>query len=171
MTGPRERSSPVTRSTSFRRGRPLRATILAQVRADTPVSAASASGASSSLASRRGRQPLSAIGSPRRTRANHLETVCRLTPAIAAASETRMPPPTHSQSSALPLGVNLALGCWDMGGPLAVRLDNSQHAGGLPICHCPGVNNLLAQDRSRRIICPISTRLALPLRIASEMLV
>ena len=29
---------------------------------------------------------------------------------------------------------------------LAVRLDNSQHAGGLPICHYPGVNNLLAQN-------------------------
>lgn len=27
---------------------------------------------------------------------------------------------------------------------LAVRLDNSQHAGGLSICHYPGVNNLLA---------------------------
>ena len=70
-----------------------------------------------SLASRRGRQPLSAIGSPRRARASHLWAVWRLMPAIAAASETRMPPSTRSQSGALPLGVNLALGCWDMGGP------------------------------------------------------
>ena len=112
---------------------PLRATILAQVRAGTPVSADSASGASSSLvlasatrasasggvslASRRGRQPLSVMGSPRRARASHLWAVWRLTPAIAAASAMRMPPPTRSQSSALPLGVSLALGCWDMGGP------------------------------------------------------
>ena len=117
---------------SSRRGRPLRATILAQVRAGTPVSADSASGASSSLvlasatrasasagvslASRRGRQPLSVMGSPRRARASHLWAVWRLTPAIAAASAMRMPP-TRSQSSALPLGVSLALGCRDMGGP------------------------------------------------------
>lgn len=38
-------------------------------------------------------------------------------PRPRAASETRMPPPTRSQSGALPLGVNLALGCWDMEGP------------------------------------------------------
>ena len=48
VTGPRARTSPVTRSTSARRGRPRLATILTQVRAGTPVAAASPSGASSS---------------------------------------------------------------------------------------------------------------------------
>ena len=45
----------------------------------------------------------------------------------------------------LPLGVSLALGCWDTGGPLlAGNLDNSQLGGDLPICRYSDVNNLLA---------------------------
>lgn len=50
----------------------------------------------------------SAIGSPRPTRASHLWAVWRLTP------------PTRSQSSALPLGVSLTLGCCDMGDPFSL---------------------------------------------------
>lgn len=135
--GPRDRTSPVTRSTSASLGRPLLATILAQVRAGTPVSAANASSAGRrlalasatrsstsagvSLASLRGRLPRSDMASPRRARASHLRAVWRLTPAIAAASVTRTPPPTRSQSSSLPLGAGLALGRWDMGGPSSLR--------------------------------------------------
>ena len=117
----------MTRSTSASLGSPLLATILAQVRAGTPVSAASASGARSSLArasatrssssggvslaSVSGLHFLSDMGSPARRLRSHLWAVCRLTPAIAAASATRMPPATRSQRSSLPIGVSLALGC------------------------------------------------------------
>ena len=48
VTGPRRRTSPVTRSTSASLGIPRLATILAQVWVGTPVAAASPGGASSS---------------------------------------------------------------------------------------------------------------------------
>ena len=103
------------------------------MRAGTPVSAASASGASSrerlasatlpsasagvDLASLRGLLLLSVIGSPRRARASHLLAVCRLTPIWRATDETPSPPATLETSVSRPLGVSLALGCCDMGWP------------------------------------------------------
>ena len=137
MTGPRRLASPVTRSTSASLGSPERATILAQVRAGTPVSAESASGASSrerlaamtrasasagvDLASLRGLLVLSDIGSPLRARASHLLAVWRLTPIWRAASATPAPASMRETSVSLPLGVSLALGCWDMGWPPSLQ--------------------------------------------------
>lgn len=119
------------------RGKPERATILAQVRAGTPVAAARASGARSieeraprtrasvssgvDLASLRGLLGRSDIGSPRRALASHFEAVCLLTPAWRAASETCAPAATQLHSSSRPRGVSLALGCWDMGWPPSLQ--------------------------------------------------
>ena len=103
------------------------------MRAGTPVSAASASGASSierlasrtlfsvsggvSLASLRGLLDRSDIGSQRLARASHLLAVWRLTPIWRAASATPAPDSTRETKVSRPLGVNLALGCCDMGWP------------------------------------------------------
>ena len=136
--GALQRTSPVTRLTSARRGSPERATILAQVRAGTPVAVARASGASSiprlasrtlvsssggvSRASLRGRLLRSDIGSPRRARASHFEAVWRLTPIWRVTSETRSPPATRETSVSRPRGVSLALGCCHMGGPPRLQI-------------------------------------------------
>ena len=85
----RRPASVITSSTSARRGRPERATILAPVRAGTPVAVERQSGAGGierrtsrtrrsasggvSLASLRGRLPRSDMGSPRLARTSHLE--------------------------------------------------------------------------------------------------
>lgn len=53
------------------------------------------------------------------------------------------PGPVHPLEGSLPrprmrqppLGVSLASGCCSMGGPFAMNLDSSQHAGAPPICH------------------------------------
>ena len=97
------------------------------MRAGTPVTAASAGGASSivRLASRtrasasggvapaslRGLLLRSDIGSPRLARASHFEAVCLLTPIWRAASATPSPDVTRETSVSRPLGVSLALGC------------------------------------------------------------
>lgn len=107
------------------------------MRAGTPVSAASAVGASSmerlasrtlssasvgvSLASLRGLLLRSDIGSPRLARASHFEAVWRLTPIWRAASATPRPDPMRETSVSRPLGVSLALGCWDMGWPPSLQ--------------------------------------------------
>lgn len=70
-----------------------------------------------SLASVAGLLLRSDIGSPRLARASHLPAVWRLTPIWRAASATPVPDPMRETSVSRPLGVSLALGCCDMGGP------------------------------------------------------
>ena len=81
---------------------------------------ASASGGVS-RASLRGLQLLSDMGSPLRARASHLLAVWRLTPIWRAASATPAPASMRETSVSRPLGVSLALGCWDMGGPPSLQ--------------------------------------------------
>ena len=157
------------RPRSPRRGVPRRATVVAHGLAGTPVSVCNASGAISSrralttlsstsggvsLARRRGEQPLSDIGSPRLARPSHLCAVCRLTPAIAAASKTVTPERTLETRDTSPRGQPCA-GMLGHGRPLlAENLDNSEFGVGLPICHYLGVSNLLAlnsQGARRRL--------------------
>lgn len=123
----------MARSTSASLGIPRLATILAHVRAGTPVAAASPSGASSiderasqtrsstsrgvGLASLRGGLLRSGAPSPRRARASHLPAVWRLTPICLAASATGTPDSIRETRVSRPLGVSLALGCCSMGGP------------------------------------------------------
>ena len=60
------------------------------------------------------------MGSPRLALASHLLAVCRLTPTCLVTSATGSPASTRStMRSRPPLGVSLALGCRDMGGPLS----------------------------------------------------
>lgn len=69
------------------------------------------------LASARGLPGRSDIGSPLRARASRFEAVWRLTPIWRAVSATPAPDPMRETSVSRPLGVSLALGCWDMGWP------------------------------------------------------
>ncbi len=73
------------------------------------------------LASLRGLLGRSDIGSPLRARASHLLAVWRLTLIWRAASATPTPDPMRETSVSLPLGVSLALGCWDMGWPPSLQ--------------------------------------------------
>lgn len=72
-------------------------------------------------ASLRGLLGRSDSGSPRRARESHFEAVWRPTPIWRATADTRSPPATREASSSRPLGVSLALGCWDMGGPPSLQ--------------------------------------------------
>lgn len=69
-----------------------------------------------SFASVRGRLGQSAIGSPALALASHLPAVRLLTPTWRATSDTGSPASMRSTMRSRPLGVSLALGCWDMGG-------------------------------------------------------
>lgn len=124
----------MTRSMSASPGVQRLATILAQVRAGTPVATASPSGASMSsrlaaatrsstscgvdLASLRGRLLRPDMGSPDLLRRSRLLAVCRLTPIWRAASATPRPDSMRETSVSRALGVGFALGCWDMRGLL-----------------------------------------------------
>ena len=119
-TEPRRRTSPVTRPTSASLGIPRPATILAQVRAGTPVAAARPSGASMSsrlaaatrsstsggvsLASLRGRLLRSASPSPDLPQRSHLPATWQQTPICRAASATPRPDSMRETKVSRPSG-------------------------------------------------------------------
>ena len=63
------------------------------------------------------KQPGERRGFTSRAQASHFEAVWRLTPIWRAVSATPAPDPMRETSVSRPLGVSLALGCWDMGWP------------------------------------------------------
>lgn len=60
----------------------------------------------------------SAVRYPRHLLDVDVDELSLLTPIWRATSRMRSPPATRETSVSRPLGVSLALGCWDMGGPL-----------------------------------------------------
>lgn len=135
-------------------------TILAHVRAGTPVVAASPSGASSieerasqtrsstsggvSLASLRGRLLRSESPSPDLLLRSHLPAVWRLIPIWRAASATPRPDSMRETSVSRPFGVSFALGCCSTGGLLRYESRQLTACGNPPYLSPADVNNVLA---------------------------